>query len=607
MTANDLIEEHKMGVFEHQDSTMPVKGVARLRYFDDQSTDILKTMPEYMASLMHKEGAKRASSFSRTVLDVVSKENAESRNVDSARMSIARKIYRSVLNFFKGGKVRKNTIAAIIERDIDGVFSNSSWSTPQIEKSISAMNKLTGFRLFSANPISGIKNAAQIKLTAITHSFAMDEMNPIDYAVGEGWSVVAASEISLRIRNRGQKGYYEQLVQLFDPAGGRNNQTMGDSLSRTFIGDILDLKFLQNNRKWLELQGTIQNFAGLMNNQKVTVTKNGITRKIPYLKAFELVDGRLQTKEGIDPEYALTYDSEGNPVLGDALVKQRLKMQQVIMTWNGTFAKKDTPLIERNIYAKQLTFLRKHLIPMTVKNIGFSVGSNGNFFKKRMNWTTGKAEYGHFVSSAKTLISTLKSLGTNIPYMTKEELTSLAYVVNYMVIGNILLPYLQGLVTFYKTGDDDDDEEGINYKKMSRRSGNLEDPTYTISNNDHYDFALDGFMLNQTALLAAQVKDEYNSLNYTSYTGYRDFLRNSNPTPINLAINVNLAVKLLTFAAGKEKGEFASKDAGPYVWHKPSTENGKLYDALFDIVGINGKTIAPVKALESYEEFKRMN
>lgn len=610
MTADDLIEEHKMGVFEHQDSGMPVKGVARLRFFDDQSTDILKTMPEYMASLMHKQGARKASSFSRSLLDVVSNENATSRNKDNARMSATRGLFASGLKFWKGGKNRQSTMRAIIERDIDGIFSNTSWSSPRLEKSINAMNKLTGFRLFSANPVSGIKNAAQIKLTAITHSFAFDEMNPIDFAVGEGWATIAAAEISTRIRSRGQKGYYEQIVQLFDPTGGRTTETMGDNLSRTFAGDILDLRFLQNMRKWTELQGTIGNFAGLMNNQKVTITKGGITKKISYLNAFELVDGKLQTKEGIDPKYALTYDTSGNPILGEELIKQKLKMQQVITTWNGTFAKKDAPLIERNLIGKQFTFLRKHLIPMTVKNIGFSVGSKGNFAKKRMNWTTGKAEWGHFVGSVKTLITTLRTLGTNIPYMTKEELASLAYVVNYIVIGHLLLPYLQGLVTFYKSGDDDDedaDEEKINYKKMMRRSGNLEDPTFTVSQNDHYDFEMKGFILNQTALLSAQVKDEYNSLNYTSFTGIRDNARNLNPSPINLATNVNLAIKLLSFASGHEKDEFTTKDSGPYMWHNPNVEHGKLYDALFDVVGVNGKFIAPVKSLEQYEDFKRMN
>lgn len=66
LNADALVEEHKMGFFEHQTASMPVKGVSRLRSGQDQSTDILKTMPEYMASLMHKEGAKNQLLFQET-------------------------------------------------------------------------------------------------------------------------------------------------------------------------------------------------------------------------------------------------------------------------------------------------------------------------------------------------------------------------------------------------------------------------------------------------------------------------------------------------------------------------------------------------------------
>lgn len=608
LTADDLVEEHKMSHFEHQTAAMPTKGVARLRSVQDQSTDILKTMPEYMASLMHKEGARKASSFSRSLLDVVNNENATSRSKDNARMAIARSKNSSGLKFWSGGKNRKEALNTIIERDLDGIFVTGKLGGAKLQKSLQTMAKLTGFKLFSANPVSALKNFNQIKLTGLTHAIAGDEINVIDGGIGEIWALNATRKISQKIRNRSHKTYHEQIVQLFDPAGGRSGETMGDNLSRTFVGDMLDLKFLQNGRKWMELEGTVQNFAALMHNKKVKITtSNGSTKTIPYLNAFELVDGKLQTKKGVESDYALSYDSEGKPVVGDGLLKQRLHIQQVIATWNGTFAKKDSSGLERYVLGKQMTFLRKHLIPMVVKNIGFSVGSNGNFAKKRMNWTTQKAEYGHFISTLKTLKNTLQSGLTNIPYMTKQELISLAYVVNYIAVGHFLLPYLQGLVTMMKPGDDDDDDdEKVSYTSMKLRSGNLEDEDHVITTQDGYDFDRDGFLLNQTALLMAQTKDEYNSLNFASWDGVKDNVRNLNPSPIMLAIQTKAIIKVINLSTGSANTEYTERENGPYFFHEKGFENGKLYDALFDMVGLNGKNLAPVEALESYNQFKKL-
>ena len=110
------------------------------------------------------------------------------------------------------------------------------------------------------------------------------------------------------------------------------HRTMGDSLSRTYLGDALEGKASQKARKWLELQGTLQNFGAMMHKQKVTITdKNGNVKTIPYINAFELVDGLIQTKEGVQAEFAVTYDKDGNAKLGQKFLDQRLYMQNVIM------------------------------------------------------------------------------------------------------------------------------------------------------------------------------------------------------------------------------------------------------------------------------------
>ena len=607
LTADELVEDHKMGFFEHQTASMPVKGVARLRSVQDQSTDILKTMPEYMASLMHKEGAKKAASFSRNLLDVVNMENASTRSKANALAARQRAVNTTGESLKKIAKNRQGSMAALIERDLDGIFVTGRIGDPVLQKSLSAMAKLTGFRSFAANPISGLKNFAGIKLTSITHAAGASEFNLIDGALGEAWALAATGKISKDIRSRGEKSMQEQIIQLFDPAGGRSGETMGDNLSRTFIGDVLDLKPLQNMRKWMELEGSVQNFAALMYNKKVKITHaSGSTKTIAYMKVFEMVDGRLQTKKGVDPEFALTYDTDGKPVLGEGLLKQKLKMQNVIVTMNGAFAKKDKAALDRYVLGKQMTFLRSHFIPMSANNFAFKLGTGG-YAMKRMNWTTEKAKHSNYISTLKTLKNTLKSLGTNIPFMTKEELSSLGYVIAQIGIGKIALPYILGLFAIMKPGADDDDDESWDYKGMRERSGSLEDPTGTLTGKTYYDWDTQGFFANQAALLAQQTKDEYNSMNLTTLTGYKEILRSASPQPIMLAMQVKAMINLIDILDKSESDQtFDKKNVGPYWYHEKGYANGKVYDALFDMVGLNGANLDPVNKLKSYNEFKEM-
>lgn len=606
MTSKDFIQENKFGVFEHAGANIPVKGVARLNYIEDQSTDILKTMPEYMASIYHKRGAAESSTYARSVLDVTAKNDDVDKTTAFAINQAARRFNLTSVWKGRSTKNRTNAMNALIERDLDGVFiKKNRASGPRLEKTISAMNASVGFRLFSANPISGLKNYMGIKLLAITHAFAGDKMNPYNGMVGEAWAVAASTEISKNIRSRGKKGYREQMVQLFDPAGGRANETMGDNLSRTFVGDMLELKFLQNGRKWMELQGAIQTFAGLMHNKKIRISVNGTHKYVRYLNAFELVDGRLQSKEGVDSKYALTYDSEGKPVMGEGLIKQRLEMQQVIMTWNGTFAKKDAALVERNIFAKQLFFLRRHLVPMTAKNYAFSIGTGSNFVKKRMNWTTGKTEYGHFTSTAKSLYTLVRHWKNGVKYMSKEELKSMVYVVNYIVIGSFLLPQLQGLLSVMKPGPDGDDSDEIDYNGMRKRSGYLGDDVGPLTDDPKYDFKMKGFILNQLALLNAQAKGEYNALNVTSLEGLKEYLQVAkSPNPVGISVMLNSVMEAISFTIGDEKDTYTT-DNNVYIWEQGDYKHGKLYNTMFELVGINGKNFNPVKALEDYESFKK--
>jgi hypothetical protein len=96
-------------------------------------------------------------------------------------------------------------------------------------------------------------------------------------------------------------------------------------------------------------------------------------------------------------------------------------------------------------------------------------------------------------------------------------------------------------------------------------------------------------------------------MNLTTLTGYKEILRSASPQPIMLAMQVKAMINLIDILDKSESDQtFDKKNVGPYWYHEKGYANGKVYDALFDMVGLNGANLDPVNKLESYNDFKEM-
>jgi hypothetical protein len=113
--------------------------------------------------------------------------------------------------------------------------------------------------------------------------------------------------------------------------------------------------------------------------------------------------------------------------------------------------------------------------------------------------------------------------------------------------------------------------------------------------------------MNHAALLMQQTKDEYNSMNLTTVSGGTEVLRTLNASPIMLAMQTKSMIKLINLISSSESDRaFSEKDNGVYWFHEQGYENGKVYDAMFDMVGLNGSNLNAVYKLKSYNDFKKM-
>mgnify|MGYP003641464486 CR=1 FL=1 len=607
------------------DVSMPVIGVSqgtadRRMKIGDISTDLLKTIPEYIGSVNAKKAASDSNSYARLMQDLVSDTDIEKVDKNGMKQLIKKSYHSNISNRSskeetlgeKGGN-RKKILDALIDRDIQGIQLTGRFSKRRaVHKLMDGLVKRSSKINFNWNLTSGIVNYGQIKVTTLTH--IGQEMTVGEYLKGEAYAFATASEVSYNVHKRGQKGLNEQLFTIFDAISGRAIDTMGDTLSRTLVGDLLDGKLPQRARHWMELQGTLQNFGGMMYNKKVEITdKNGNTKKISYIDAFELVNNRIQTKEGVDPMYAITWDSENKPILGKGMIQQRLHMQNVIMKWNGAFAKKDQALAARYVYWKQLLFLKKHVIPLASKQISFSTGMTKRSLLpaigKRMNWTTGVAEWGHTIGTLSIIKNFAQTYGKSIMYFNKKELKDLVYTILNLTMGYLILPALYRLVTPF--GKDDDDEEKRDVRAMNDRAGYLDygvltarQKTYGVDNIKDYNWG--GYALNTLSMITAKLKDEYSTSMFGLHSdSWIDFGKNGTSQSISMTQTFHYFRTMIDLMDGTKDTE-AKKSSGPYIWQQKDFEYGNVIKLLMDYNSMNGKMLDPTGAQTKYEAGKRM-
>jgi hypothetical protein len=252
-SASSMLDDAKIQkgtVFEVFDVQAPVLGTFDI-HFDDQSTDVIKNITEYAMSLKMKEALKEANSYSRLAQSQFNEITVDKRDFGNRRVIEKSYNNESSQTFKQSTKNnRSEIIKALVERELDGIqVTGRGADQRRLQKTVSALARQSSKMNFSWNLPSAFINAAQMKINSIVHAAAGDVLSPKYLALGEAWAMKTGIEISTNIRKRGEKGFNEQLMTLFDPIAGRSFETLGDTYSRTLIGDLLDGKMSTSARR----------------------------------------------------------------------------------------------------------------------------------------------------------------------------------------------------------------------------------------------------------------------------------------------------------------------------------------------------------------------
>lgn len=292
-------------MLDNDTTRVPIVGLFDLDV-EDVSTDITLTMMRYMASAERHKQLVKASPVARAIQHTVTKNEVK----DPTRINARDYKNRNIINFMtKKDNVRRKAVDNLIEREFEGVMQADIGNKyPWMNNFSNLLFKRASFSFFALNIPSALKNSLGMKFQSLIEGAAGEYVGLGDLRKGNVWSYKAMGDLSFRgeLYKKGAKSHLQQMVDAFDMVQGRADEKFGEPLSRTGLRDVASMSWFFTPRKWVETQAGLQLAAGLLYREKVTQTMpDGTTKEIPYIDAFETIDGIIRLKKGIDVQYGL--------------------------------------------------------------------------------------------------------------------------------------------------------------------------------------------------------------------------------------------------------------------------------------------------------------
>ena len=320
-------------------------------------------------------------------------------------------------------------------------------------------------------------------------------------------------------------------------------------------------------RKLMELEATLQLSYGIMHNIYLDQTlPDGSVKKIDYGNAWELKNGKIKLKEGIDK----TYDIGG---------KEYLRIRNLIHAKNeqmqGSFSKFSQPDAQRYLAYRLLSYMRRYFTSMFINRFG----------KNRYNWGENTTREGYYLTGIRSLLEIMKTMGKHLKYLSPREVV--AFKKFSAELGTLmLLSAMMGWVFGYDPDDDD------RFAKLRAKSGAF----------GADDFALDGWLSNHALNMIMQIRRENETFIPWKGFGLDDYLQLKNTTSIAFGATVDtwgeIAVDILNYIED-DPSAYYKQDIGVFKWQKEGSN--KVWQDLFRTVGITSNIWDPAGTVKRSE------
>jgi hypothetical protein len=634
--SNDQLDEAKLVTLDLMDSEISKIVMQGVNYMEENlvSLDVMTSMMQYMQAVEKQkklvEMLPVAKNLQSAFLDIEGKPTG----IKDTTKQDAKTWYKRLLiglekvkpKFFttKQESYRSKTIEAIINREFYGQLQTG------FSKDMQGLNKFSqllmgraSFGYFAFNIPSAIKNNLGQQYQSMLYTIGGTEYNAKDLIFGEAYGTKLSTSISFNIYNKGDLPLPLQLADIMDPSQGRTLDKMHKRLTRTFTKDMTSAGIFYNTRQWLQLQATMTVFGAHLNNKVLKqYNADGSYKTIKYHEAWELVNGQIQLKSGIDPEwghtksvyvkqdgdtfdqvayrYGLTPEELEKKISKDEFKNLAIDGQLTIGTskkfkrfvrthhdlqnkLNGAYAAWEQPEANRYLLFRLVSYLRKYFTRMFM----YRFQHKGKFWKPqaRYNIATESLEMGWYMEVVKAMFEMVITKGKSLKTLGKKEkmaaLRLMIEVTSLMMLG-FYLPLILGF-------DPDDDEK---YAKMRERSGSM--PFLFAPEDEEHPFELGGWLQNHAILMSLQVRQENETFIPFPGFGLDDYKNMASLKSISFGPTIDAYAKIgqtIYDAIAQKKSAYYKRETGPYDWQQEGSFKG--FKHLAAMAGLTGSTIAP--------------
>ena len=589
---------NKMDLFDEDYVNVPITGT----YDVDKkvtSKDIMRGMMRYMQSGVKQKTLINMLPMAKALQALVNDpDNNPDRVVDGIKQYSKQKLMTNTLfhtNTPKGTSIRAQAINAFIEREFEGKSqAGYTKDMTQINKIVNRMFGWSSKAYFSFNIPSALKNSLGLRFQSMIEAAGGSYFNMKDYTAGSMWASKVVFEYAGQNYKMGNKSLNLQLVQLMDPDQGKFVKEIkkGTGTSRSMMSDAANLEFMTSVRKMTELNANLSIFGAMLKKTLIERTMpDGSTSKITYDQAWEVVDGVIKLKSGIDK----SWDKDGKNF--KSFVS---KVHGVINNMNGAYADFDQPNAHRFLLYRFFMFMKNYFVPMFMNRWGYKWDKERKLFMHRYDANLDTMTKGYYIETLQFAAKTLKDLGKNIPYMNDQE--KIAVKKTLAEVGLLVLIGVVGVGMIFGYDSDDDDR----YEKLRQKSGPL---PILGAKDDKNPFHLSGWLSNHLLSLTLAVRQENESWLPVPYMGLDDYNGMLKAEGAALKTTVTSYVRILEDVVDLVKGDPSShykREVGALPWQQ---EGGlKIANHAAKMIGITGKITEPVvgiKSTEAFETFKK--
>ena len=555
---------------------IPIQGIYNLDP-NEVSMDILDGLVRYRHGVLHQAALIEADPIAKALEAMLGEEKMlkgkyKNKQEYTSVWDSLKKTF-NITKKLKKQSTRAKAIHNLYEREFEGRVQTVEFVNkfPVIQKTRQAISKLTSIAIFGGFGLNAIKNKIAAQEQSLIEAAGGRYLSLRSLTKGKirAWAMLA--EHSTQLYQTKTRSLNVQMMQIFDPGQDVYEHTAKTWFSRTAITDVADLSILMAPRKFLQLKATLDIMNGMLCHQKIKQTINGVTKEIEYADAFELKNGQIELKDGIDKEWAPG---------GKKFNAFKNRMHEVSNRLEGTYARMDQAELNRNFFFQVIIFLKKFFGSMAANH----------FAGRRLSAHLGGLSTGNYANMI-YIIKAMAKYGVGYTmHMKKEERAAVRKIT--MQIATIAAMYILQEVVF---GFDPDEDKDKAWAKVNRRSGDL------FSKN----YKLQGFISNQYLTLLMGVLTETET-----WSNPIVFVNTVKGIPDPGALfdhGIILPLKIIDDTwnlVWGNKEAYYKQDSGPYSFQK--ADRPKVISDLARMFGITGAGPDPIrKNLKNIIQFQR--